>query len=59
MPDIFHAQLNHAQVLFGLIVCEGDREVGDESQDVIAVVMQEQVLALPPSFWTAGARVFS
>jgi len=34
----FHAHLHHAQVLFGLIVGEGDREVGDEPQDVIAVV---------------------
>lgn len=34
----FHAQLHHAQVLFGLVVGEWDREVGDEPQDVIAVV---------------------
>ena len=56
----FHAQLHHARVLFGLIVCEGDREVCDEPQDVIAVVTQaqEQVVAWPPGFSTAGAGAF-
>ncbi len=56
----FHAQLHHAQVLFGLIVCEWDREVGDESQNVIAVVTQaeEQVVAWPPGFSAAGAGAF-
>ena len=52
-----HAQLHHAQVLFGLIVGEGDCEVGDEPQDVIAVVTQadEQVMAWPPGLSAAGA----
>ena len=56
----FHAHLHHAQVLFGLIVGEGDREVGDEPQDVIAVVTQsqEQVVAWPPGFSAAGAGAF-
>ena len=48
----------HAQVLFGLIVCEGDREVCDEPQDVIAVVTQAQVVAWPLGFSTAGAGAF-
>ena len=56
----FHANLHHAQVLFGLIVGEGDREVGDEPQDVIAVVTQsqEQVMAWPSGFSAAGAGAF-
>ena len=55
-----HAQLHHAQVLFGLIVGEGDCEVGDEPQDVIAVVTQtdEQVVPWPPGFSAAGAGAF-
>lgn len=32
----------HAQVLFGLVVGEWDREVDDEPQDIIAVVTQAQ-----------------
>ena len=38
VPEIFIRTFIHAQVLFGLVVGEGDCEVGDEPQDIIAVV---------------------
>jgi len=57
----FYEQLHHVQVLFGLVVDEWDREVGDEAQDVITVVIQaeEQVVTWPPCLWAAGSGVFS
>ena len=52
-----HAHLHHAQVLFGLIVGEGDCEVRKEPQDVIAAVTQanDQVMTWPSGFSTSGA----
>lgn len=56
-----YEQLHHEQVLFGLVVGEWDCKVGDEAQDVIAVVMQaqEQLVAWPPGLWAAGAGAFT
>ena len=54
----FHAQLHHAQVLFGLIVGEGHCEVRKEPKDVIAVVAQadQEVVAWPFGFSASRAR---
>jgi hypothetical protein len=57
----FHAQLDHAQVPFGLFVGEGNCEVRKEPQDVIAVVAQakQKVVAWPLGFSASRARASS
>ena len=56
-----HAHLHHAQVLFGLIVGEGNCEVRKEPQDVITVVAQadQKVVAWPLGFPASRARASS
>ncbi len=56
-----HAQLHHAQVLFGLIVGEVNCEVLTEPQDVISVVAQadQKIVAWPLGFSALSAGASS
>jgi hypothetical protein len=54
----FHAHLHHAQVLFSLVVVEGDGEVGDETQNVVLEVApaEKQIVPGSPGFSTSGVE---